>query len=242
MAIDISRKLANDTESQRFHQSNQHYWGIIKNQALPVLVKCVNENYLPDFAMEDLDVKFDANRVGATSFGNGKIIFGPFHYGSEYKMFQKDKDLWASPIQIAFSRGTYLEYRAWWLAAHELTHEVVSRVRELCAGIPEPIIPNLSQNLGINLVQGDYPLLKELVTKQAWWKRMGLQKSKTCTVYPKRLYTLNHEDPNKAFKHGVFFQQIYRTLRRHVVNPKFGITVGDYKQKPKPKKYPWSVN
>ena len=75
MAIDISRKLANDTESQRFHQSNQHYWSIIKNQALPVLVKCVNENYLPDFAMEDLDVKFDANRVGATSCNIDPNIF-----------------------------------------------------------------------------------------------------------------------------------------------------------------------
>lgn len=211
------------------------FWSYIENDALPMLVRCVNENYLPEFTIEDLEIEFSANRKGSTSYGNGKIIFGPFHGAPEYAMFKGDKDLWADTSSM--EEGGYTEFRAWYLTAHELAHEVVDRVCKLCTEINEPIIPNLSKKLGIRLDLGEYPTLKDLVVNQAWWKRMG---SKRSDIYSQRLYTLNYDD--KAFKHGVFYQHIYRTLRREVVNPKFGIHVGDWKQKSKPKKYPWSVN
>lgn len=232
--------------------SRPSFWNIIEHEALPELVRCVNETYLPKFTIEDLELEFSENRTVSRSYGNGKIIFAPFNGGSEYAMYQDDKDLWASAGMV--NKGSdYIEFKAWWLAAHELAHEVVDRVRKLCTEIDEPIITNVTRKiLGDDCPvqkKGDIDLI-DLVVNQAWWKRMGMYKSDT---YSQRMYTLNYDD--KAFKHGVFYQHIYRTLRRKVVNPKFGIhkwysslfpdeppEESNWKQKSKPKQYPRNKN
>jgi hypothetical protein len=154
-------------------------------------------------------------------------------------MYKDDIDLRALYQEEFRELGTgriseYLEFKAWWLAAHELAHEVVDRVRKLCTEIYEPIIPSLFNKLAVPFgleganVQHLFPKLQDLVVNQAWWIECPLKQ---------KAYQLDYL-PEKAFKHGVFYQHIYRTLRREVVNPKFGIPVGDWKQKSKPKKDP----
>ena len=126
--------------------SRPSFWNIIEHEALPELVRCVNETYLPKFTIEDLELEFSENRTVSRSYGNGKIIFAPFNGGSEYAMYQDDKDLWASAGMV--NKGSdYIEFKAWWLAAHELAHEVVDRVRKLCTEIDEPIITNVTRKI-----------------------------------------------------------------------------------------------
>ncbi len=212
----------------------EKFWSIIANEALPVLIRCVQNNYLFQDDMEDLEIVFSSKRKGSVSHGNGKIIFGPFNMGSEYAMYKDDTDLRALNKWGTGRISEYLEFKAWWLAAHELAHEVVDRVRKLCTEIYEPIIPNLFNKLAVPYdlegayLQMHYQTLQDLVVNQAWWIECPLKQ---------KAYQLDYL-PEKAFKHGVFYQHIYRTLRREVVNPKFGIPVGDWKQKSKPKKDP----
>ena len=225
-------------------EQNELFWSKIKEETMPELVLFVEKNYIPGFSLKDFELIFSAKRK-VSSYSNGKITFGPFHMGTEYAMFKEDPDLWADAADMKSSTGRnvivadermkidfhkYVEFRSWYIAAHELAHVVVDHIQKICTEVSEPIIPNLSKKLGINLEQ-KYPALLDLVVNQAWWTRMGMRGS---DLYSQRLYTLNYND--KAFKHGVFYQHIYRKLRREIVNPKFGIKVSEWKQRGKPNK------
>ena len=87
----------------------------------------------------------------------------------------------------------------------------------------------------------DFPLLEDLLLNQAYWIRQGSveegRRKTLSSVYNRNTYTISNLNSNRGiFSHGVFFQHIYRTLRRQVVNPKFDIPVGNWKQKAKPKR------
>ena len=182
--------------------------------ALTALIRCINENYDPNISREDLDISYDPKRKISSSYGNGKIVFskvrGWKHGGLEYKMFSKDADLWTHGINS-------LKFRAWWLTAHEISHEIVNRIFYKSLSICVPCTERACERIVKSDNPDDWPeKLLDLINNQAYWKK-----------YPSgNLYGMSPPTP-----HGIFFQHIYRTLRREVVNPLFGIKVGPWKQK-----------
>jgi len=230
-----------------WNDRNQAYRSVIQNHALPALVKCVNEHYDPSLCLGDLEIEFSVNVNRSSSHGDGKIVFQNHYHKDqrkhpvnpkEYKMYDNDHDLHVNHHLVRTSehhkelRTNYdlaREFHAWWLAAHELAHEVVDRITKKCTNVFQPIIPNIFAKL--ELEESDWPWLVDLLKNQAWWKAENDHYDS---------FTLCYHDA-KVFYHGVFYQHIYRTLRREVVNPMFGIPVREWNQKPKPKKYPWSM-
>ena len=194
------------------------FWTEIEHHALPSLIECANKYYLLNLSLNDLDLEF-SREYGSASFGNGRIRFGTgFIPAFEYRMFKDDPDL-----QIPPQLSRNMQFQAWWVAAHELSHEIVNMIKHRSMYISQPIIPNALGKFDSTSCAPIRSVLIDLLENQAWWKRGPLEDQ----------YHLAYYD--KAFKHGIFFQHIYRTLRRSIVNPKFGIEVGEWKQKSKPK-------
>lgn len=226
----------------------------ILSKSLPKLIDCVNLNYGISLSLNDLDISFDPSIDRSMAYGSKKIVFGKINAqyipstserarGGEYLMFKNDLDLWTNDV---FG----WEFVAWWVSAHELAHTVANIFRDVCKDISQPIIPNVLKAICVNkeappMSIGDYPKLEDLLVNQAYWIRQGSSKTIRITEggpsysqpeFAKNLYTVNEfESNNKIFSHGVFFQHIYRTLRREVVNPMFDIPVGNWKQKSKPR-------
>ncbi|MDC0340765.1 hypothetical protein OAM96_02285 [Candidatus Poseidoniaceae archaeon] len=196
------------------------YWKEIEHRALPSLIECANTNYRLNLKSDDLKLEFSIKYVWSRSFGNGKIRFGvPYERALEYSMFNGDPDL-EIPPHLSRNR----QFQAWWVAAHELAHEIVDMIQRKTSSISQPIIPNALIKFDLDFIRDHgTDVLVDLLENQAWWKESQM----------KDQYHLSYDD--KTFKHGVFYQHIYRTLRRDVVNPKFGIEVDDWKQKSKPK-------
>ena len=222
----------------------------ILSKSLPKLIDCVNLNYGLSLSLDELDISFNPSRKSSTAYGSNKIVFGEIRAqyvastpkrvrNGEYLMFKNDLDLWTHDV---FG----WEFVAWWLPAHELAHIVTSIFRGICNGISEPIIPNtlkkISSMKGSKPISiGDFPLLEDLLLNQAYWIRQGSveegRRNILSSVYNRNTYTISHLNSNTSiFSHGVFFQHIYRTLRRQIVNPKFNIPVSNWKQKAKPKR------
>lgn len=182
--------------------------------ALIPLIQCINENYDPNLSRNDLDISYDPKRNISMSYGGGRIVFskvdGWKHGGLEYKMFKKDADLWTHGINS-------LKFRAWWLTAHEISHEITGRVFGKCLSIRAPCTEQACERIVGSDNPDDWPeKLLDLINNQACW-----EKYRNLNLYGMSPYT----------PHGIFFQHIYRTLRREVVNPMFGIEVGAWKQK-----------
>ena len=182
--------------------------------ALIPLIKCINENYDPNLSRDDLDISYDPKRNASMSYGGGRIVFskiyGWTHGGLEYMMFKKDADLWTHGINC-------LKFRAWWLTAHEISHEIAGRVFGKCLSLRAPCTEVACERIVGSDIPDDWPeKLLDLINNQAYWVKY-------------RNLNLYGMSPYKP--HGIFFQHIYRTLRREVVNPRFGIEVGPWKQK-----------
>ena len=227
---------------------------IVLEKALPILIDNINSNYNLNLKLADLDILFDPSIDRSRAYGSKKIVFGKINAqyiastsqrvcGGEYLMFKNDLDLWTHDV---FG----WEFVAWWVSAHELAHTVANIFRDVCKDISEPIIPNVLKAICEDkeappMSIGDYPKLEDLLVNQAYWIRQGSSRTIRLTEggasysqpeFAKNLYTVNEfESNNKIFLHGVFFQHIYRTLRREVVNPMFDIPVGNWKQKSKPR-------
>ena len=207
------------------------YWKEIEHRALPILIECANRTYFLNLNPNDLDLEFSTKHALSRSLGNGKIRFiMPHARALEYSMFDGDPDL-EIPPHLSRNR----QFQAWWVAAHELAHEIVNMIQRKTNFISQPIIPNALIKFDLDFfTDHGTDVLVDLLENHAWWKESHMRGH----------YHLSYDD--KAFKHGVFYQHIYRTLRRDVVNPKFGIEVGDWKQKSEPKiryvKSGWSGN
>ena len=194
--------------------------------ALVPLIECINENYDPNYSRQDLEISYDPKRKMSMSYG-GRIVFskvqGWNHGGLEYKMFEKDADLWTHGINS-------LKFRAWWLTAHEISHEIYGRIFGKCHSIEAPCTENACERIVGSTNQNDWPQkLLDLINNQAYWKKYQSGNQYGLAM---KSYT----------PHNIFFQHIYRTLRREVVNPRFGIEVGPWKQRKysPPKKPPRS--
>ena len=117
--------------------------------ALVPLIECINENYDPNYSRQDLEISYDPERKMSISYG-GRIVFskvqGWNHGGLEYKMFEKDADLWTHGINS-------LEFRAWWLTAHEISHEIYGRIFGKCHSIEAPCTENACERIvGLSLI------------------------------------------------------------------------------------------
>ena len=184
-------------------------------RALVPLIHCVNQNYEPSVSRSDLEITYNPNRASSADLGGGKIVFGKVngwhHGGTEYKMFKNDHDLWTHGIED-------LKFRAWWLTAHELSHHIVGRIWEKCVSINAPCTEEACKRIVGSEDSNDWPeSLLDLINHQGYWKKYASSD----------LHAL-HPPPTP---HGIFYQHIYRTMRREVVNPRFGIDVGPWKQK-----------
>ena len=204
----ISIIMPEMNEAERFFMSEIEL-------ALSALIECINENYDPNFSRQDLEISYDPKRKVSSSYG-GRIVFskvqGWNHGGLEYKMFEKDADLWTHGINS-------LKFRAWWLTAHEISHEIYVRIFYKCLSICAPCTENACERIVGSSNRNDWPeKLLDLINNQAYWKK----------YQSGNLYGLSMKSHTP---HNIFFQHIYRTLRRDVVNPMFGIEVGPWKQK-----------
>jgi hypothetical protein len=219
----------------------------ILEKALPALIENVNLNYNVGLCLDDLEILFKPQNKGSFAFGAEKIVFGRIRAQyvvgrrAEYKMFHEDPDL-----------GTHdvlgWKFVAWWLAAHELSHIVKELISRKCHGIPEPIIPHAlsvigpgsewgrREAVGAHFI-GAYPKLEDLLVNQTYWVRTSSGRyNPNRSRDQKTLFSVCLKSRGPMSNHGIFFQHIYRTLRRQVVNPMFDIPVGDWKQKKKPKR------